>query len=113
LNNEIKKYLGNMIKIDSIYNNNKWKNEEVTIFFKSLKSIMGIFNRNFLDYFKKFQNLDINAQFKDFCFKLNDLLIKKCNLNREQNDKLLDALIKNSLISQNGNIFVIWFSKEF
>jgi hypothetical protein len=25
----------------------------------------------------------------------------------------LDALIKNSLISQNGNIFVIWFSKEF
>ena len=36
--------------------------EEVTIFFKSLKSIMGIFNQNFLDYFKKFQNLDINAQ---------------------------------------------------
>jgi hypothetical protein len=111
LNNEIKKYFGNMIKIDSIYNNNKWKNdffneiehclkgfeniikainsllkflinlfnkdnnnfanftsllslnfEEVTIFFKSLKSIMGIFNHNFLDYFKKFQNLDINAQ---------------------------------------------------
>ena len=111
LNNEIKKYLGNMIIIDSIYNNNKWKNdffneiehclkgleniikainsllkflinlfnkdnnifanftsllslnfEEVTIFFKSLKSIMGIFNQNFLDYFKKFQNLDINAQ---------------------------------------------------
>ena len=111
LNNEIKKYIGNMIIIDSIYNNNKWKNdffneiehclkgfeniikainsllkflinlfnkdnnifanftsllslnfEEVTIFFKSLKSIMGIFNHNFLDYFKKFQNLDINAQ---------------------------------------------------
>jgi len=57
-----------------------------------------------MDYFKKFKNLGQNAEYKDYSFTLNDLLIKKCNLNREQNDKLLDILIKNSLILQNGII---------
>ena len=68
------------------FNLSKFKNLQV-----ALATSLSAFQGNFQDFFKIFQNINSkNSEYKNHCFRLNDLINLKCNLNGT--DKMIKTL---------------------